>query len=334
MPTIGDTAGIFVGDTTSLIHSTIDTSNLRSDTGLTHHFQTNTLGFINNGGSTHDIVGYAKPLPVDFSNGTGKTFLDRVDGGLTYDNTNGGTAFYVKIDGSSGITVSANLGGELAVTGEVSIHGITVGNKYPILVGGYRGATAHAIVVTGDSFGGNLGVTGQILAVNAKTAPLYINGTGAASGEVGVTGQIAVIGGPAATPVLIAGTGNNGHVGVTGNLSIKGLSGGRVPIISLASDGITIGVTSGDLTPSETGLCELNFGVTHGLSSGVRFQAVSTGVSTDFVYIGSQVGMTGSMYMLRDYQTFGDTVFIEVDNMNKIYIASDNSSVDVRYIGS
>ena len=281
----------------------------------------------------HDIVGYAKPLPVDFSNGTGKTFLDRVDGGLTYDNSNGGTAFYVKIDGSSGITVSANLGGELAVTGEVSIHGITIGNKNPILVGGYAGATAMPIRVLGASLSGHLGVTGQILAVNAKTAPLYINGTAAASGEVGVTGQIKVIGGPAATPVLIAGTGSNGHVGVTGNVTIKGLSGGRVPIISVASDGITIGVTSGDLTPSATGSAIRQFPA-HGLSSGVRFQAVSTGVSTDFVYLGSQSGLTSSMYMLRDYQTFGDTVFIEVDNMNKIHIASDNSSVDVRYIGS
>lgn len=333
MPTIGDTAGIFVGDTTSLIHSTIDTSNLRSDTGLTHHFQTNTLGFINNGGSTHDIVGYAKPLPVDFSNGTGKTFLDRVDGGLTYDNTNGGTAFYVKIDGSSGITVSANLGGELAVTGEVSIHGITVGNKNPILIAGYAGPTAAAIRVLGASLSGHLGVTGQILAVNAKTAPLYINGTGAASGEVGVTGQILAVNAKTA-PLYINGTGGPaGEVGVTGAVSVLGLSGGRVPIISVASDGITIGVTSGDLTPSATGSAIRQFPA-HGLSSGVRFQAVSTGVSTDFVYLGSQSGLTSSMYMLRDYQTFGDTVFIEVDNMNKIHIASDNSSVDVRYIGS
>ena len=332
MPTIGDTAGIFVGDTTSLIHSTIDTSNLRGDTGLTHHFQTNTLAFINNGGATHDIAGYGKPFPVDFSNGNGKEFIDLLDSGMTFSTTAGGTAFFVKIDGSSGITVSADLQGEMAVTGEVSIHGITIGNKNPILIGGYAGATAMPIRVLGASLSGHLGVTGHVFAVNTKVLPLYVNGTGAASGEVGVTGAVKVVN-VKATPVYINGTGSNGHVGVTGNVTIKGLSGGRVPIISLASDGITIGVTSGNLTPSSTGSAIRSFPA-HGLSSGVRLQAFSTGVSTDFVYVGSQSGLTSSMYVLRDYQTFGDTVFIEVDNMNKIHIASDNTTVDVRYIGS
>lgn len=334
MPNIGDTAGIFVGDTTAHMHTTIDPAANRTDSGLTHHFQTMSMGFINNGGSTHDIVGYSKPLPVDFANGNGKEFIDLLDTGMTYDNSSGGTAFFVKIDGSSGITVSASLQGEMGVTGAVYVRGITIGNKNPILVGGYGGMTAHAIVVTGDSFAGHFGVTGQILAVNAKTAPLYINGTGAASGEVGVTGQILAVNAKTA-PLYINGTGAaSGEVGVTGDVRVSGLSGGAVHVKVEPASGVTIGVTSGDLSPSDAGVCSLNFGVTHGLSSGVRFQAFTTGVSTDYVYIGSQVGLTGNMYVLRDYQTFGDDVFIECSNLNQIYLASDNSNVDIRYIGS
>ena len=73
----------------------------------------------------------------------------------------------------------------------------------------------------------------------------------------------------------------------------------------------------------------------HGLSSGVRISAYSTGVSTDFVYVGGQSGGgTASMYPLRDFQTFGDSVFIEIDNMSKLFIGSDNSNANIRYLGS
>ena len=132
-------------------------------------------------------------------------------------------------------------------------------------------------------------------------------------------------------------------VGISGTVqvtpsSLIGISGGVV--VTSITEEIPVqqpsGITNGCI---ESGL---NSGITlsaHGLSSGVRVQAFSTGSSAEYVYVGASAstvsytgvgGLTHLGYPLREF----DTIFIEIDDTGKVAVVSDNSSAKIRYIGS
>ena len=77
----------------------------------------------------------------------------------------------------------------------------------------------------------------------------------------------------------------------------------------------------------------------HGLTSGVRITAFSTGSTSEYVYVGETQasvaytgvgGLTHTGFPLREM----DSVFIEIDDTGMIAVVSDNSAAKIRYIGS
>jgi len=306
--------------------------------GGTQHIQVIAVGVHDGSGKTLDIVTQAQPLPVTFPTGASEAYdrLEEISNAITGDGTAGLTAMHVKIDNSS----------PLFFTAEIAYTGITDNYDYSqMFVYGVPGATA--IQICGHSDGMTaVGVTGQVAVIGGPAAtPVRIAGTGG-SGYVGVTGQVKVLAGAASLP--IAGTAASGHVGVTGQVSVTGVAtnvaipvtGGvfvtgmgqgttAMPVLATPPDGggITSGITTGDLTT-------IRGFPAHGLSSGVRILAKSVGSGGGtFCYVGSGPtvpGSTAAMYPLREFES----VFIEIDNLSKVSIAGDNTSVSISYIGS
>jgi len=306
--------------------------------GGTQHIQVVAVGVHDGTGKTLDIVTQAQPLPVTFPTGASDAYdrIKELADGLSLAPSTGVTAFRVKIDSTDPLTF----------TGEIAYTGITTNYDFAqLFVYGVPGGTAIAIEGYGDG-GTAVGVTGQVAIVNGSTK-LSIQGV-SSSGFVGVTGNVTAIGTGTGIPIRIGGTGPNGHVGVTGQVKMIGVAGAQevavtggvfvtglgqgttaMPVLATPPDGggITSGITSGDLRV-------IRGFPAHGLSSGVRILAKSVGSGGGtFCYVGSGPtvpGSTAAMYPLREFES----VFVEIDNMSKLTVAGDNSSVSISYLGS
>jgi hypothetical protein len=285
------------------------------------HYQLMGLGFANTA-ATWDVASSTNPYPFQLSaSSTVGTHITNLNHGMTL--TSGITAFNVKLLDNSGLTVNA-------VVSELLI-GITA-NKAFAQVGVY-GTGGTAVGMTGSVY-----VIGNTGAYNDVGIAVFGTGGSALGGDVGVTGQVAVS--PTTWISVYGATGMgssvSGDVGVTGSVAIDhrsviGISGG----ITIASQpqlvvAVPTGLTSGYIS---TGLD--SDGITlaiHGLSSGVRVQAFSTGSTSEYVYVSYGQGGLGTAagYALREF----DSVFIEIDNTSKIHIQADNSAAQIRYIGS
>jgi|SaaInlV_165m_DNA_1040744.scaffolds.fasta_scaffold07397_4 hypothetical protein len=277
-------------------------------TGTTGHYQMMGLAF-DNGGTTWDWVDNATPLPIDLSaSSTVGGYIEEVYNGLTYDAVAGVTAMRVRITGDEGLTVSAIV--------EDLIVGITTDGAFAQI--GVYGTGGTAV-----------GVTGQVSI--DSTSLIGISGSPSITGSVYVLGTANV---NSTTGVAVYGTGGTA-VGVTGQVSIDstsliGISGGvtvsTMPAISVV---LPTGLTNGAI------ITGLDAGISldsHGLSSGIRIQAFDTGTTSEYVYVGgnTSTGLDTNGFPLREF----DTIFIEVDDANKVCILSDNASAKIRYIGS
>ena len=309
-----------------------------SSGGGTQHIQVIAVGVHDGSGKTLDIVTQSQPLPVTFPTGASEAYdrIREISDAVTGDGTASGiTSMHVKIDSSS----------PLSFTGEIAFTGITTNYTYrQMFVYGVPGATAIAV---GGSLGAvAVGVTGQVAVVTGAGGAVTIAGTGP-KGFVGITGNVGADGRTNGTPVVITGLNGATAIGVTGQVAITGVAtnvavpvtGGlfvhgqgvgatAMPVLATPPDGggMTSGLTSGDLRTIRS------FGSNHGLSSGARFLARSVGSgSGTFCYVGyATAGNTASMYPLREFES----VFIEIDNLNKVAVAGDNSSVTISYLGS
>jgi len=278
------------------------------ESGVTSHYQAMVLAF-DDGGSTLDIVTGSNPYPVYFP-ATSQAYLriQELSNGLT---TNAGiTSMLVTFTDSAAITVDATLD---------AVVGISAGQM--IGVYGLEGATA--IGIAGVAGATAIGVTGQVAIDSSSLIGI--------SGDVGVTGQVSIdsssligISGAASVTGEVAVVPGGASLGVTGEVGVVNGS-STLQVISVPATGLTNGGYSGNFTSAGQQLA------THGLSSGVRLIAESTGISTDYVYVGgSTAGGTAEMYPLREFES----VFLEVDNLNKVYFWPDNTQVVVKYIGS
>jgi len=145
---------------------------------------------------------------------------------------------------------------------------------------------------------------------------VQIYGSSAGASPVGVTGQVKIA------------DGAGGLVSISGGVSLDG-----TPLVNaIVSTSVTSGIIASGLQLGST------LGLGHGftLSSGVRVQAFDTGSDSHYIYVGgnTSTGLSGSAAGLGIALREFDSVFIEVDNTNKVFIASDNSTATVRYVGS
>jgi hypothetical protein len=225
--------------------------------------------------------------------------------------TSGITAFNVKLLDNSGLTVNA-------VVSELVI-GITA-NKAFAQVGVY-GTGGTAVGVTGNigigatemiTISGSAAMTGSVYLINTDVyqhngVAVFGTGGSSVSGDVGVTGSVAV-----------------------DHRSVIGISGGiTVDVMPTLVVAVPSGITSGWISSGLGGGITLD---PHGLSSGVRVQAFSTGSTSEYVFVSYGTGghATAAGYALREF----DSIFIEIDNTSKVTIRSDNSAAQIRYIGS
>ena len=274
--------------------------------GGTQHVQVIAVGVHDGTGKTLDIVTQAQPLPVTFPTASSDAYdrIKELSDGITF--SGGVTSMKILFDTSQ----------TLAFSGAIENVGITTNYDFAqMFVYGVPGATG--VHVHGVTNGIAVGVTGQVAVIgNSSLAPVIVGGT-AGSGHVGVTGQVKMIG--------VAGA---QEVAVTGGVFVTGLGQGTtaMPVLATPPNGITSGFTSGDLRVTRAFTA-------HGLSSGVRILAKSVGSGGTFCYVGSGPtipGSTAEMYPLREFES----VFIEIDNMNKVSIAGDNTSVSISFLGS
>ena len=292
--------------------------------GPTGHFQIVGLGYEKNAGASWayatETSGFPVRIPAASNIGVKITELHEC---ITGDGTAGLTAIGVDVISSAGLTINAIV--------EDLIVGITTD-------------LARAQIGVYGTGGTAVGITGSVYVLGTadvqSSSGITVHGSG--GGAVNVDGLVGITTNLNYAAVGVYGTGSTA-VGVTGMVrtdafSITSVSGGVV-VTSVTNEipvAMATGVTNGAI---ETGL---NSGVTigaHGLSSGVRIQAFSTGSSAEYVYVGASAstvpfvgaaGLTHKGYPLREM----DSVFIEIDNTGKVAIVSDNSAAKIRYIGS
>ena len=298
--------------------------------GPTGHFQIMGLAYEQTAGNAYTFVSESAGLPV-------RVPAASTVGGYIQDlqacvgTAAGASCMNVDVVSSAGLTVTAIV--------EDLIVGITTELSYAQI--GVYGTGGTAVGITGSVFilGGSDGG-----AVNVKsTDGITVHGDG--GGDIVVNGIMGITTSLPYAQIGVYGTGGTA-VGVTGmvrtdQFSITSVSGGVV--VTSITTPIPVAIPSGATNGSiSTGL---NSGLTlaqHGLSSGVRVQAFSTGSSAEYVYVGASAstvpfvsiagaaGLTALGYPLREM----DSVFIEVDNTGKIAVVSDNSAAKIRYIGS
>tara|TARA_Y100000310_G_scaffold283238_1_gene305087 strand:+ start:782 stop:1756 length:975 start_codon:yes stop_codon:yes gene_type:complete len=289
------------------------------------HYQLMGLGFANTA-ATWDIASATNPYPFQLSaTSTVGTHITNLNHGMTL--TGGITAFNVKLLDNAGLTVNA-------IVSDLVI-GITTNRSHESSTIGVYGTGGTAV-----------GMTGSVYIINTDnylSKGIGIFGTGGAmggssvSGDVGVTGYVGID--PTTYIAVYGATGYgssvSGDVGVTGSVAIDhrsviGISGGiTVDIMPTLVVAVPSGLTSGYISSNLGGGITLD---PHGLSSGVRIQAFSTGSTSEYVYVSYGTGghATAAGYALREF----DSVFIEIDNTSKVTIRSDNSAASIRYIGS
>ncbi len=292
--------------------------------GPTGHFQMMGLAYEQTTGGAYTYVSETAGLPVRIPAASNiGVKISELHECITGDGTAGLTAIGVDIISSAGLTINAIV--------EDLVFGVTTD------------VTRANVGVYGTG-GTAVGITGSVYVLGVadvkSTSGITVHGSG--GGDIVVGGIMGITTNQPYAQIGVYGTGGTA-VGVTGTVktdptSLIGISGGVV--VTSITEEIPIqqpsGMTNGSIESA------LNSGVTlgaHGLSSGVRIQAFSTGSSAEYVYVGASAstvpyagadGLTHKGYPLREM----DSVFIEIDNTGKVAIVSDNSAAKIRYIGS
>jgi hypothetical protein len=332
-----------------------------SGDGYTAHYQGIQL-FFKNAGTTSEVATNANPFPVTIpSTGVNSAgaYIGNFNEALTA--SAGGTGFLVIVDSTTGVTVDMSgltLASQVGLTAEsvirvVGASGAGAGaltalhtgwNEPFFCVTGPTGTSGRFRAIIDEfSAGATVGVTGNHIGILGHSG----------AGNVGVTGYVTVYGNTAATPVpvntvssgitiaggvtgmqpLLVTTGVVGSVGAT--LEVTKI---KEPVAIQMPTGITFGrvsYTHNDNPTPALGLTHgIHLGKNHGLSSGVKITVLNTGTTADYVYVGGPTagtnGITVDGYPMRQF----DTLFIETNNVNTVFVAADNAAADIRFIGS
>jgi len=258
-------------------------------------------------GATWDIASLSNPYPVQIpSSSTLGTQISDI--WATVESVDGISSQRVHIAGSTGLTVNAIVSDLVISEVGATVFGI-----------GVYGTGSTAVSVTG-----NIGIgAGEMITISGDTA---ITGSVYVLGDAGVTGEVGIHGVDGAKAVGVTGQvaiDDSSLIGISGGVSLDG--------VSLVEVKIPTAITSGVISSNIVSGISLD---NYPLSSGVRIQAFDTGISTDYVYVGGGTsdGLSGSGngYALREF----DSIFLEVDNLNLVCVASDNVTSTIRYVGS
>jgi hypothetical protein len=318
-------------DTLSIQTSGI-TANIATDYvgtgGISGHYQMIKLAYGVDGSAT--MVNTGNPLPVS------------VSGGMT-----------ATISGFSGpITVQGSGGGAVAVSGSLTVTGLTSnalwvrtvsGNQVEVTGGRYISKTNDAISVWGPSgityiyahlVGSGMtsvGLSGDALKVALVGAGISANVT--LSSTVGVTNDVA--GNGLRIQGMSGGTSVSVTVGNTLNISETNIANGVTAMYSklvdvysaLSAFGLVrpSGATYGKITVTNSSNTQVSSGFT--CYSGVNIKSAS--YNKDIVYVGDS-SLTTNGYELDP----GEQLFLNVGNANVVYLRAKSASQIVSYHAS
>jgi len=318
-------------DTISIQTSGI-TANIATDYvgtgGITGHYQMVKLAYGVDGSAT--MVNTGSPLPVS------------VSGGMT-----------ATISGFSGpITVQGSGGGAVSVSGSVTVTGLTSnaiwvrtqsGNQVEVTGGRYISKSNDSISVWGPSgityiyahlVGASMtsvGLSGDALKVALVGAGISANVT--LSSTVGVTNDVA--GNGLRIQGMSGGTSVAVTVGNTLNISETNISNGVTALYSKVSDVYTALAAFGLVRPSgatagtrtlTTASVQLTSGFT--CYAGINLKASSA--NTDIIYVGDSNLATNLGYNLDP----GEQLFLNVGNLNVVYVRAKTSTQSISYFAS
>lgn len=318
-------------DTISIQTSGI-TANIATDYvgtgGITGHYQMVKLAYGVDGSAT--MVNTGSPLPVS------------VSGGMT-----------ATISGFSGpITVQGSGGGAVSVSGSVTVTGLTSnaiwvrtqsGNQVEVTGGRYISKSNDSISVWGPSgityiyahlVGASMtsvGLSGDALKVALVGAGISANVT--LSSTVGVTNDVA--GNGLRIQGMSGGTSVAVTVGNTLNISETNISNGVTALYSKVSDVYTALAAFGLVRPSgatagtrtlTTASVQLTSGFT--CYAGINLKASSA--NTDIIYVGDSNLATNLGYNLDP----GEQLFLDVGNLNVVYMRAKTSTQSISYFAS
>ena len=339
-----NTVGVSNGEGTPYNASTISvgfqTRLLRASTGGIATTSSGVLSSVlNTVEDTVRVVGLSGAYPIS-----------TVVHGLT-SSTNPDSRIPLRVDDSGNLYVNL-AAGTIGVTAQISgadfrLTGISLASAtaaaMTIQVNGYTGPEAIAIGVTATDF--------DIRNLSSATDSVYADTrvlTGACGDEVGITGSAWTIIEKFNTAITSPEGGNrlrtddangtdikNGVNALSSSLtSIDGkistdttLGGGiKVSVVGVAQP---TGITSGKIAPpiNSSSATQLSANT---LQSGVHFKSDLVNTSGT-IFIGSGTAVTGG----NGYPLYnGDQIFIETDNLNKIFISATAAGLTLYYIGT
>lgn len=292
--------------------------------GLTAQFQLMKLAFGPTGSAT--IVSASDPFPVNVLGGGITASLvgfcgavEGIVGGTPVTVT--GTVNAIGVT-SAPVFVRTSSGYQVEITGGVPLNR----TKDSVQVYGPAGVTwvyANLVNQSGTQIGNS--ANPMFVQISGATITAVINPTvGVTNGSNGpLVIQGTCTGYPVATTV-----GNT--VGIVDTNIVSGLCGIYNQLISLnlgLATAMPSGFTSGRASSTFPSVQQMATGFTCG--KGVSIKALST--NTDFVYIGNNGSISSSVGHALDP---GDSVFLNIDNINKVYILSASSTQTVTYIAS
>lgn len=258
------------------------------------------------GGITANLVGFCgavqgiiggTPVTVD-----GTVYVTGISSAPAYVRTASG--YQVEITGGvplsrlkDSISVFGPSGSTWIFANLVNQSGTQIGNSANPMFVQISGATINALINP------TVGVT------NSASSPLFISG----------------VSGATAVSVNVGNT-----VGVNDTAILNGMTALYGQLVSLnlgLATAMPTGFKTGRTSSTYPSVQQLDSGYTCG--KGVSVKALST--NTDFIYIGNSGSFSGSVGHALDP---GDSVFITINNLNKIYVLAASSTQTVTYIAS
>jgi hypothetical protein len=283
----------------------------------TAHYQIFKVAYGNTSSAT--MVSTSNPFPVTLSSGVTANIVNFTNPVIVVGNSAGDAVFVQGTVNVRGVT-----GQPLAITGGIPLNQ----SKDSIRVFGFGGDSFIQATLVGSG-GAAIGMSGsairvsvQDITVTASINPvIYVENYGA-------TSAIRVQGNTNGYPVMSSVTGS---VSIVDTNITNGLTAIYGQLATLNTNLSTLGISrptnfiAGRMTAT-TGVTSM-YAVGYTTGNGVNIKAASA--NTDIVYVNSD-GLAVTGYELDP----GENVFLDVINLNKIYVRAKSSSQIVTYIAS
>ena len=294
-----------------------NTANIATNDVAGAQYQVFKMAYGNTGSAT--MVTSSTPFPVTLSSGVTANIVNFTNPVIVVGNSAGDAVF---VQGT--VSIQGVSGAPLAVTGGIP----RSYTKDSIAVYGYNGNPYIQATLVGSG-GAAIGMSGSAIRVSVQdiTVTASINPVIYVE-NYGSTSAIRIQGNSGGYPVV---AGVSGTVTINDTNITNGLTGIYGQLVTLNNNFISYGVgrpvnfVAGRMT-STTGVTSL---YPTGYTTGNGIQMKASALNTDLIYINSD-GVASIGYELDP----GESVFLDITNLNKIYVRARTSSQVISYMAS